>query len=111
MIDKKNFFIYIVKQKISNFTLRPSNFGLKRTKMKNLLVKDVKQSAKVIKGVLDKKEKDARNIVLANASACFYILGKAKNLKQGVKLAKTLIDEGKVKDVYLKFKAFLEENA
>ena len=102
---------FLNNKKISNLTLKPSNFGLKKIKIKNLLVKDVKMRAKIIKDILNKKHSDARDIVLANAGACFYMLGKAKNLKQGVKLAAGLIDEGKAKDVYLKFKAFLEENA
>lgn len=102
---------FLNNKKISNLILKPSSFGLKKIKIKNLLVKDVKMSSKVIKDILNKKHSDARDIVLANAAACFYILGKVKSLKQGVKLAASLIDEGKAKDVYLKFKAFLEENA
>tara|TARA_B100000315_G_scaffold252126_2_gene288234 strand:- start:280 stop:885 length:606 start_codon:yes stop_codon:yes gene_type:complete len=102
---------FLNNKKITNLTLKPSNFGLKKIKVKNLLVKDVKNSAKVIKDILDAKPGDPRSIVLAGAGVSFYILGKSKSIRQGVKLAASLIDEGKAKDTYLKFKSFLEENA
>lgn len=102
---------FLDNKKIKNICLTPSSFGLKKIKIKDILVDNAKESARVIKNVLDGESGPAKDMVLANASACFYILGKASNLKQGVKIALELIDRGKAKDVYLKFKKFLEENA
>jgi len=102
---------FLDNKRIRNISLAPSSFGLKKIKVKDILVDNAKESAQVIKSVLDGKSGPAKDMVLANASACFYILGKANNLKQGVRMASELIDRGKAKDMFLKFKNFLEENA
>ncbi len=102
---------FLNNKKISTVALSPSSFGLKRIKLKDLLVKDVKSSASLIKDILAGKKCAARNIVLANASTCFYILGKVSNFKQGVKMAAELIDTKKAKHKFSEFKKFLEENA
>ncbi|MFH1504636.1 MAG: anthranilate phosphoribosyltransferase [Candidatus Omnitrophota bacterium] len=94
-------------KKISSIILSPSSFGLKKIKLKDLIVKDAKMSAKIIKDVFEGKKGACRDIVLANASACFYILGKADNFKQGTRIAADLIDSKKVKEKYLEFKRFL----
>ncbi len=98
-------------KKISNLTLSPSSFGLKKIKLADLIVKDAKASAKTIEDILNGKECAARDVVLANASVCFYIIGKVSDFKQGAKLAAQLIDSGKVKSKFLEFKKFLEDNA
>ncbi len=102
---------FLNNRKITSLTLTPSSFGLKRIAVKDLLVKDARTSALVIGAIFAGKKGAPRNIVLANAAACFYISGKAKNLKDGVALAAQLIDAGKVKDKLVRFKEFLEKNA
>jgi len=102
---------FLNNKKITALTLNPSSFGLKRIKLKDILVKDARMSAKVIKDILAGKLGAPRDIVLANASACFYILGKVNNFKQGVKMAAELIDTKRAKRKFSEFKQFLEENA
>ena len=102
---------FLNNKKIRNFRLQPSSFGLKKIKLKDLMVKNANMSAKVIREILKGKKGAARDIVLANASACFYILGKVNNFREGVKLASELIDEGRAKDKFFKFKEFLDKNA
>lgn len=101
---------FLNNKKISTLTLNPSSFGLKSIKLKDILVKDAKASAKVIKDILAGKLGAPRNIVLANTSVCFYILGKVNNFKQGVKMAAELIDSKKAKRKLLEFKNFLNMN-
>ncbi len=96
-------------KKIISMVIRPSDFGLKKARIKDLQVKDAKESAKIIKDILNGKKGPARDVVLANSSCCFYILKKVNNLKEGVRLAESLIDEGKVKQKFLDFKNFLEK--
>ncbi|UCD15727.1 MAG: anthranilate phosphoribosyltransferase [Candidatus Omnitrophota bacterium] len=98
---------FLNNKRIEKFVVRPSDFGLKKISLGDLEVKDANMSAKVIKDILDGKKGAPRDIVLANASCCFYILGKAKNFKQGVKLAARLVDEGKAADKLLEFRKFL----
>jgi len=102
---------FLKDKKITSLRLKPSDFGLKKIKLKDLIVKDMNASARVIQDILKGKKGAARDVVLANASACFYILGKANNLKEGTRLAAQLIDKGKARDKFQKFKEFLERNA
>ena len=102
---------FLNNKKISNLTLNPSSFGLKKIRLGDLLVKDAKMSAKVIKDILGGKSGAPRDIVLANAGACLYILGKVTNFKQGARAAAELIDSKKAKRKLLELKGFLEKNA
>ena len=102
---------FLNNKKISTLTLSPSGFGLKRIKLKDLLVKDAKSSASLVRDIFAGERGAARDIVLANASACFYILGKVKDFKQGVKMAAELIDTKRAKRKLSEFKEFLDENA
>jgi anthranilate phosphoribosyltransferase len=99
--------VFLNGRKIEKFSLNPSDFGLKKIKLESLKVKDAKQSAQVIQSVFSASAGPWRDIVLANASPCFYILGKAENFKEGVRLAASLIDSGKVKDKFFEFKNFI----
>ncbi|OQX80249.1 MAG: anthranilate phosphoribosyltransferase [Candidatus Omnitrophica bacterium 4484_70.1] len=100
---------FLNNKKIVNFFLSPSDFGLKRCKLKDLEVKDKEESGRVIEGIFAGEKGPARDVVLANASVCFYMLRKVKNFKEGVELGAQLIDEGKVKSKFWEFKRFLEE--
>jgi len=95
-------------QKIKNFCLKPSDFGLKKVSIKDIEVKNAVSSAKLINDVLDGKKLPARDVVLANASCCFYLLGKSATFKEGVKLAAGLIDSGRAKNKLEEFKNFIK---
>jgi len=102
---------FVSKNKITSISLSPSDFGLKKIKQKDIMAKDIKMSAKMVKDILKGKKGAPRDIVLANASACFYILGKVKNFKDGVALAKELIDRGLAYLKLTELKKFLDKNA
>jgi anthranilate phosphoribosyltransferase len=102
---------FVKGKKIEILSLNPSDFGLRKIKLEDLKVNNAKESAKIIKGVLAGEKGAARDIVLANAACCFYILSKVKNLKDGVKLAVRIIDEGLAQKKYREFKLFLTTNA
>jgi anthranilate phosphoribosyltransferase len=102
---------YLDGKKIKTIRLNPSDFGLRRIDVKDILAKDAAASARIIKDVIKGKKGPARDMVLANSSACFYLLGKAANFKDGSKLAARLIDEGKVYDKLNQFKEFIKDNA
>ncbi|MDD4954790.1 MAG: anthranilate phosphoribosyltransferase, partial [Candidatus Omnitrophica bacterium] len=64
----------------------------------------------LIGNILEGKASPARNVVLANASCCFYILGNSKTLKDGVKLAAEIIDSGAAKNKLSEFKNFINSH-
>lgn len=105
------FVSYLCGKRISNQRLTPSDFGLKKIALKDILVRDANASAQVIQGIFSGSTGAPRNIVLANAAACFYLVGRAHTLKTGVELAAQLLDEGKVKEKFNQFKTFLTHHA
>ncbi|MCD6228330.1 MAG: anthranilate phosphoribosyltransferase [Candidatus Omnitrophica bacterium] len=100
---------FLDKKRVRKLYLSPSSFGLRRCTLKDLQVNNVEESAKVILDIFAGKGGAPQDIVLANASACFYILNRVKNLKEGVELAKSLIMRGKVKEKFFAFKDFLKK--
>ncbi|MFH1768069.1 MAG: anthranilate phosphoribosyltransferase [Candidatus Omnitrophota bacterium] len=101
---------FLDKKKIKNFYLTPASFGLKKCRLKDLEAKSAAESAKKITDIFEGIKGPARDVVLANAAVCFYMLKKARTPKEGVRLAARLIDQGDVKRKYLDFKQFLENN-
>lgn len=81
--------------KISHYVLSPEQVGLERADKNALTVSTVDESAQLIKSVLQgKAPKAAIDIVLLNAGAALYIVGKTESIKDGIKRAKALIDDG-----------------
>lgn len=95
-------------KKISQFSLTPKSFGLKKIKLKDLEAKNPKTSAKIIRGIFKGKKSPCYDQVLASVSCVLYMLGRAKDFKQGVCLADEIIQSGKVEEKYNLFKRFLE---
>ncbi len=81
--------------KIKTYEIKPEDFGVKKAKLSEILGGSKEENAKIALGILKGQEKGAkRNIVLMNAAAAIYAAGKAKNLKEGFKLAAESVDSG-----------------
>jgi len=82
--------------KIKTYEIKPGNFGIKKSKLAEIIGGSANENAKIALEILKNEEKGAkRNIVLMNAAAAIYVAGKAKDLKEGLKLAAESIDSGK----------------
>lgn len=99
---------FLNNKRIEKFILTAADFGLKKSRLKDIEVNDAQSSARAVSDVLSGKKGPLRDVVLANASCCFYILGKAKNFKEGVVLSEKLIDEGKAQSKLAEFRKFLD---
>jgi anthranilate phosphoribosyltransferase len=83
--------------KISTYTVTPEEFGVKRTSLDAITVKDAAQSLAVIEAVFDNQPGPARDIVCLNAGAAIYAANLADSLQQGVALASEAIASGRAK--------------
>ncbi len=92
----KTYVIEINRKKIKKFIITPSQYGLKKSKMRNLKGNGASYNAKAIKNLFSNKNvnEDYKNIVLLNTAACLVIVDKCKNIKEGIKLAKHALDSG-----------------
>lgn len=85
----------IYGNKIENYVVAPEDFGFKRGNLKNILVADKRESAKLILDVLRRNAGAARDVVVLNAGAAVYVSGVAGSIKKGISLAEESIDSGK----------------
>lgn len=92
--------------KVKTYTVKPSDFGLKKAKKVDLLGGNAEENAKITMAVLSGEKGPKRDIVLLNAAAAIVAGGKAKTLKEGVKLAGESIDSGAAKEKLEALKRF-----
>lgn len=80
--------------RIRSYYLTPEKFGMKRASLEEIAGGDAAKNARIIMRVLKGDRGPQRDVVLMNAAAALVCGGKAKNLKDGVKLAMRSIDSG-----------------
>ena len=80
-----------------SFTITPEEFGFERCSKDDLKGGTPAENAQITRDILDGVKGHKRNAVLMNAGAALYIGGKAESFKEGIELAKELIDSGKAK--------------
>jgi len=82
------------KSGIKTYSIKPEDFGMKRSVLGKIKVDGSNASAKLIIEVLRGTKGPARDVVLLNAAAAIYASGLAKNMLEGAVLAKKSIDSG-----------------
>ncbi|WP_375256443.1 anthranilate phosphoribosyltransferase [Paenibacillus sp. JMULE4] len=83
---------------IRTFEITPEELGLKVYSLKDVVGGDAAVNAEIIRGIFSGAPGACRDVVLANAGACFYVTGFSETLQEGVKLAAQVIDSGKAKE-------------
>jgi anthranilate phosphoribosyltransferase len=79
---------------ISTYTIKPEDFGMTRSNVSELAVKNAHDSLAIIKAIFAGEQGPARNIVVLNAAAAIYAADLADSLQQGIELAASVIDSG-----------------
>lgn len=84
------------RNKIEEYILSPKDFGIPIAKYEDIRQISDEQNVIDFLRVIYNKDKGAkRDIIIANAGASLYIVGKAKNYKDGAELARQIIEEGR----------------
>ena len=96
--------------KITNFTLNPSDAGLKISPITEIKGGDPLYNAKAILNLLDGEKNAYRDIVLINAAAALMISGKVDNITDGVVIASESIDSGAAKNALNKLQKISNKN-
>ncbi|OUR71424.1 anthranilate phosphoribosyltransferase [Arcobacter sp. 31_11_sub10_T18] len=85
--------------RIEDFVIDPQSYGLKLSPKEEILGGDAKENAVITRDILTGKEKGAKlDIVLINAAAALVVDGKARDLKEGIQIARDAILSGKAKE-------------
>ena len=81
---------------IKEYTLNPEELGLKLSKKEDIVGGTAEENAVITKNILSGKEQGAkRDIILLNAGAALYTIGKTESIQEGIYLARKMIDSGK----------------
>ncbi len=81
--------------KVYHYIITPEELGLKRCKLNDIITGTPEANAVMIKDVFSGKNKGPRrDAVILNAAGALMVGDKASSLKEGVQLAKELIDSG-----------------
>jgi len=80
---------------IDDYVITPEQFGLKRANPKDLVGGDASKNAKILVDVLKGEKGPKRDLVLLNAAAGLYVGDKARDIKEGIKIAEKEIDSFK----------------
>ena len=80
--------------KIRTYDITPDDLGLRQCRLEDIVGGDAAENAEMIRVVFSGRRGPHRDIVLANAGACFYVAGAAGTLQEGVKRAADAIDSG-----------------
>jgi anthranilate phosphoribosyltransferase len=82
---------------ITTYDVTPDLLGLQVYSLKDVIGGDAIVNAEIIRNIFEGSKGACRDVVLANAAACFYVTGKCATLQEGVKYAAHVIDSGQAK--------------
>jgi anthranilate phosphoribosyltransferase len=96
---------------VEHHEIRPGDAGLTAGTLAQIKGGDATENAGAIMRLLAGEQGAFRDIVLLNAAAALIIAGKAKNLREGARLAAEAIDTGRAKAALTKLAACSQEAA
>ncbi|AXH12264.1 anthranilate phosphoribosyltransferase [Halarcobacter bivalviorum] len=84
--------------KIEDFEIDPQAYGLKLAPIEAIIGGEAEQNAQITRDILSNKLDGAMlDIVLINAAAALEVDGKARDIKEGLEIARETIQSGKAK--------------
>lgn len=86
------------KGDIATYDLTPDDLGLRASGIEAIAGGDAQTNAEIIRAILRGDRGPYRDVVLANAGACFYVSEHCSTLQEGVKLAAAAIDSGRASE-------------
>ena len=79
---------------IDSYTVNPQQFGLPRVGLQALRGGTPQDNAFLLRRILTGQQGVHRDVVLLNSAAVLVVGGKAQDLKEGLELAKQVVDDG-----------------
>jgi anthranilate phosphoribosyltransferase len=79
---------------IRTYDISPEQFFNEQAEPADLLGGNPEENAQITRNILNGEKGPKRNVVLINAAAALVAAGQAEDLKQGVRIAETAIDDG-----------------
>ena len=93
---------------LTEYEIHPEDFGMAMASHRALRVETPEESQAVLRGVLNNEAGAARDIVILNAGAALYAANVATSIKDGIALARQVIESGAAKQKLAQFVAFTQ---
>jgi anthranilate phosphoribosyltransferase len=84
---------------LKKFEIAPESFGIKRCDHRALVIRNLDDAVRVLRGALDGGAGPAQDVLALNGGAAIYVGGKAASLKDGVETAREIIASRRALDV------------
>ena len=91
---------------VTEFTISPEDFEIKKANINDLYAKDIENSVKFFREVLEGKSGPRLDIVLLNAAAGIIVSGMAETIAEGIEIAHESVKSGRALE---KFEQLVEE--
>jgi anthranilate phosphoribosyltransferase len=89
----------LINQRTNDIIIDPRDFGLGLYSKDEIIGGDAKENAQITRDILEGKITGAKlDIVLINAGAALFVDGKAKDIKEGIEIAREAINSGRAKE-------------
>jgi anthranilate phosphoribosyltransferase len=82
-------------KEVLSYEIHPEELGIPLAQEDEIKGGDLKDNVEIVQYVLSGKKGPKRDIVVLNAAYALYVVEKVKNISEGIKLAKDVIDSGK----------------
>ncbi len=89
----------LIDQRTNDFVIDPREYGLDIYPKEDIIGGDAQENAQITRDILEGKVKGAKlDIVLINAGAALFIDNRAKDIEEGINIAREAITSGKAKE-------------
>ncbi|MBF4692744.1 anthranilate phosphoribosyltransferase [Fusibacter ferrireducens] len=112
-LEGENEILYFREGKEEHLVIDPVHYGFERIENKQLKGGTKEVNLKIMRELLLGEESPYKEAVILNAGFCIYLNEYADCIEEGIKIARTLIDEGHVRtkvNSILKTQAYLKAN-
>ena len=93
---------------LTEYEIHPEDFGMAMASHRTLRVETPEESQAVLRGVLNNEAGASRDIVILNAGAALYAANVTTSIKDGIALARQVIESGAAKQKLAQFVAFTQ---
>ena len=79
---------------VHTFFIHPSDFGIRKAALSELLGGDAAENAAIVRRVLEGEAGAPRDAVVLNAGAALFVADRAGSVREGISVAASAIDSG-----------------
>ena len=90
----RTFIIEVRNGKIEEYTINVEDLGLNKWKIENVMVNNPQESVKLFIDALERARGPVYEFILANTAAALYVAEVVSDLRDGVELAREVIEDG-----------------